>query len=63
MSSVFISFLSGIDGAVPGRVTEMLAVAHAKRSALSIGISSANATASPPLKASPAPVVSTIGPT
>ena len=49
MSSASISFLSGIDGAVPGRVTEMLAVAHAKRSALSIGIPSANATASPPL--------------
>ena len=59
--SVSISSLEGIDDAVPGRVTDMLAVAQAKRSTLSIGIPLATATASPPLKASPAPVVSTTG--
>jgi hypothetical protein len=50
-----ISALSGIDGAVPGRVTEIAAVAVAKRSAASRDMPSASATASPPLNASPAP--------
>src|SRR5579885_1773298 len=52
----------GIDGAVPAFVTERPATAQPKRAA-SIGAApSASAAANPPLKASPAPVVSTTGP-
>ena len=54
-----ISARVGIDGAVPGRVTEIPAVAHPNRTASTISMPSESATAKPPLKASPAPVVST----
>jgi hypothetical protein len=47
---------------VPARVTEIAAVAVANRRAASGAMPSASATASPPLNASPAPVVSTAGP-
>ena len=56
------SFRAGIEGAVPGRVTDMAAVAVPKRIASSGERPSAMAAAKPPLKASPAPVVSTTGP-
>ena len=49
----------GIEGAVPGRVTEMPATAHPYTVAASRDFFSASATAKPPAKASPAPVVST----
>ena len=52
----------GMDGAVPGLVTEMPATAQAKRTASSGDNPRAKAAAKPPLKASPAPVVSTTGP-
>ena len=47
---------------MPGRVTEMPATAQPKRVAWTMSRPSARATAKPPLKASPAPVVSTTGP-
>ena len=56
------SFRVGIEGAVPRRVTDMAAVAVPKRIASSGERPSAIAAAKPPLKASPAPVVSTTGP-
>ena len=49
-------------GAVPGRVTEMPATAQPKRAAASGVSPRASAAAKPPLKASPAPAVSTTGP-
>ena len=52
----------GIDGAVPARVTEMPATAQPKRTASAGLAPRASAAAKPPLKASPAPVVSTTGP-
>ena len=53
----------GIEGAVPGRVTEMPATAQPKRTAANGAMPLASAAARPPLKASPAPVVSTTGAT
>ncbi len=49
-------------GAVPGRVTEIPAVAQPKRTASTGSMPRASAAAKPPLNASPAPVVSTTGP-
>src|SRR5258705_12230964 len=51
-----------MEGAVPGRVTEIPATTQANCVASIKSIPSASAVARPPLKASPAPVVSTIGP-
>src|SRR6185312_4736561 len=51
-----------IAGDVPYRVTQIPAAAHPKRTASSTSLPSASATASPPLNASPAPVVSNTGP-
>src|SRR5690606_5907034 len=53
---------AGMEGAVPGRVTEMPATAQPKRTAARGSMPRARAEARPPLKASPAPVVSTTGP-
>ena len=61
-SSASISARVGIEGAVPGRVTEMPAVASPKRTASRGAAPPASAAAKPPLKASPAPVVSTTVP-
>jgi hypothetical protein len=52
-----------MDGAVPGRVTEMPATAQPKRTASSGAMPRDSPTAKPPLNASPAPVVSTTEPT
>src|SRR5687768_27005 len=52
----------GIDGAVPARVTDRPATAELKRAASSGPAPRASAAAKPPLKASPAPAVSTTGP-
>jgi hypothetical protein len=57
-----ISGRRGMEGAVPGRVTEMPATTQANLVASVISMPSAKAVARPPLKASPAPVVSTAGP-
>ena len=47
-----------MEGAVPALVTEIPAVAHPKFIASNVLLPSAKAAANPPLKASPAPVVS-----
>ena len=54
-----ISVRIGIDGAVPALVTDRAAVAQPKRAASTGDLPSPIATAKAPLKASPAPVVST----
>src|SRR5262249_57754262 len=61
-SSASTSLRVGIDGAVPARVTDMPATAQPKRAASDGLDPRASAAARPPLKASPAPVVSTTGP-
>ena len=61
-SSASTSASVGIDGAVPGRVTEIPATAQPNRTAAAGSIPRASPVAKPPLKASPAPVVSTTGP-
>ena len=48
----------GIDGAVPARVTEMPATAEPNRAASTGSAPRARAAAKPPVKASPAPMVS-----
>ena len=62
LAKALLPKVQGIDGAVPGRVTEIPATAHPKRVASSGFRPFAIAAAKPPLKASPAPAVSTTGP-
>src|SRR6516162_9515347 len=58
-NSISISSRCGMAGAVPGRVTEIPAVADPKYAASSGFFPPAREAAKPPTKASPAPVVST----
>ena len=51
-----------VAAAAPGRVTAIAAVAQPKRTASCGAMPRASAAAKPPLKASPAPVVSATGP-
>jgi len=58
-----ISAIVGMDAAAPGRVTDIAAAAQPRRTASTGPNPRASAVAKPPLNASPAPVVSVIGPT
>ncbi len=62
LNTRFTSSSVGMEGAVPGRVTEMPASAQPKRSAETASSPRASAAAKPPVKPSPAPAVSTTRP-